>query len=192
MPHRLALRLLVATQRSHRSRGLDEVLRFQAHEPPADSPDGAWLDATARGLAAAARPVGTAPSEAELRRLLCILHRNTHNLYTCPARSSTGARDECGVGQAVAVGFFLRGGLFNHSCAANCWFNNDGRVLEIFAKCDISAGEELTLDYIGSSARKLDLQARRDELLQQYCFLCECPACTQDAAAAKPSSSSSS
>lgn len=83
-----------------------------------------------------------------------------------------------GGGEVVAVGLYPRQALLNHSCEPNVsrHFGKQG-VQELRLLCDINAGEELTMDYLGSDAPASE---RRRLLLERYGFLCKCPLCVQE------------
>ena len=200
------LRLVAAVGAAGGAERAAALLRLQAHEPPAGSPDGAWLAATATALAAAARPAGHGFSEGDLRRLLCITHRNTHTLYAAAGRAAAAndgkaaaaaaaaetvasdAREggESGADEARAVGtaLYLAGSLFNHACRPNAAFSNAARVLEVRTLREVAEGEEVTVSYIAAEGRPLGL--RRRLLLEQFCFVCECAHCLEEEAREEP------
>jgi hypothetical protein len=73
----------------------------------------------------------------------------------------------------------------NHSCEPNAKVQSqefvDARI-DVVAKRDISAGEEILISYIGGDygsgmGKKATFQRRR-ELQAKYMFLCDCPLCT--------------
>jgi len=54
---------------------------------------------------------------------------------------------------AIALGY---GSLYNHSFRPNARFYSEGRLMQVFvALRDIEAGEEITINYIGSSDNEL-------------------------------------
>ena len=90
------------------------------------------------------------------------------------------AQDGNGPGIIYGHGLFETACKMNHSCKPNCvWFTTqDGRSKEVRAISTICIGEELTVDYNGSS---LDATPqRRDEIFQAKGFLCECERCAAD------------
>jgi uncharacterized protein len=54
---------------------------------------------------------------------------------------------------AIALGY---GSLYNHSFRPNARFYSEGRLMQVFSALrDIDAGEEITINYIGSSDNAL-------------------------------------
>jgi hypothetical protein len=72
------------------------------------------------------------------------------------------------------MGLFPIGAMFNHSCAPNCSFLNQGNLLCTRTIVPIKKGEELFVNYI---ALNNDLLSRRYHLLQEKGFWCQCRRC---------------
>ncbi|RIB00894.1 hypothetical protein C2G38_2150689 [Gigaspora rosea] len=86
--------------------------------------------------------------------------------------------------------------FFNHSCDANCdailstlvddeseLLCNDKKLhgeMNFVALRNILKGEELTISYIQDENGLLPLQSRRQKLLSEYYFLCQCCKCITD------------
>ena len=64
----------------------------------------------------------------------------------------------------------------NHSCNPNCLAVSDGDAQTIVAACNISAGEELTISYLGLLLYA-DTQTRQSKLYSDKHFTCACPRC---------------
>ena len=159
---------------------LAAVLRMEAHEPPSASPDGTWLAAAAARLSAAARPRSHGLGEDALVRLLCIVHRNTHTLYSGAGEAGeeeAGEQRAIQLARPVGTGLYLLGSAFNHSCRPSAAFSNVGRALEVRALRSIAAGEEVTVSYVDAG---LPLAQRRQLLMEQFCFECRCEKCAAE------------
>lgn len=65
---------------------------------------------------------------------------------------------------------------FNHSCVPNCeqTWDEDTSEERLYASTGIRAGEELCISYVNPFA---SFAERAEELLDQYRFRCNCPAC---------------
>eukprot|EP01006_Ploeotia_vitrea_P028125 TRINITY_DN60863_c0_g1_i1.p2 TRINITY_DN60863_c0_g1~~TRINITY_DN60863_c0_g1_i1.p2 ORF type:complete len:210 (+),score=23.25 TRINITY_DN60863_c0_g1_i1:29-631(+) len=81
------------------------------------------------------------------------------------------------------VGLFLNFSRFNHSCDPNCelvvktGMGTDS--VEIFTTKNVSAGEELTISYLGAVVQaKLSPMQRRRHLQERWGFDCTCTLCT--------------
>ena len=78
------------------------------------------------------------------------------------------------------------GSFFNHSCTPNTDAGGslEGPIASVTftTLAAVKAGEELTIAYQGASA---PLEERRTIMQAQYGFICTCPKCTAEAAAAK-------
>ncbi|OAF98576.1 SET domain-containing protein [Paraphaeosphaeria sporulosa] len=73
-------------------------------------------------------------------------------------------------------GIFLQACRINHACdgnAVHCW-NENLNQLTIHAIRDIRKGEEITISYLATLRNR---QARQDELLHNFGFLCACQLC---------------
>ena len=93
-----------------------------------------------------------------------------------PAAGKGSDGDEVPVHAAV----FATIARFNHSCIPSCyaaWNPNLGRQT-VHALRVISAGEELTIAYLGGAAWDGRRSRRREELWRKYRFWCTCEACS--------------
>ena len=93
-----------------------------------------------------------------------------------PAAGKGSDGDEVPVHAAV----FATIARFNHSCIPSCyaaWNPNLGRQT-VHALRAISAGEELTIAYLGGTAWDGRRSRRREELWRKYRFWCTCEACS--------------
>lgn len=93
------------------------------------------------------------------------------------------------------VALFPLTARMNHSCEANAEVRSQEFVdchMNLVAKRDIAAGEELLISYIGvgPSVGRKSRYRRRRELQAKYLFWCECQECQQEAST--PSSATGS
>jgi hypothetical protein len=83
------------------------------------------------------------------------------------------------------VALFPLTAMMNHSCAPNAEVRSQEFVdchMNLVAKRDIAAGEELLISYIGvgPSVGRKSRYRRRRELQAKYLFFCECDECQQE------------
>ncbi|KAJ8552593.1 hypothetical protein ON010_g9954 [Phytophthora cinnamomi] len=76
--------------------------------------------------------------------------------------------------EAVGIGLFPEGALFNHDCDPNCVVSFKGREMQVHAVKDVEVDEELTVSYVELFQ---STRARRKELKESYFFDCECKRC---------------
>jgi len=100
----------------------------------------------------------------QLTRLMCCVNCNSHTLYTREAWPLEPA------GAAV----YLQGSAFNHSCCPNAEFYNAGTALRVRSVRRVGAGKEVTVSYVPQTQGVVE---RRQSLLRQYKFACECERC---------------
>jgi len=79
-------------------------------------------------------------------------------------------------------GLFLILAMVNHSCVPTAVWGSTECVdtLELRALTDISAGTEITVNYIGDKCLLMDPAERNKLLGQTWGFSCICPACQED------------
>jgi hypothetical protein len=81
---------------------------------------------------------------------------------------------------------FAIGSLMNHSCVPSaqvCYLRGDHGAA-VLAKRDLTAGEELTINYVDVAAPV----GRRRRQLRHYGFVCDCPKCVEEGGPAGDSS----
>ncbi|MES1920457.1 hypothetical protein MHBO_002122, partial [Bonamia ostreae] len=78
-------------------------------------------------------------------------------------------------------GLYLASSMANHSCASNCgfMFKGDGLKLQLIAKEEIKAGQEITISYDSYAETIEDRFNRVLYLSQNYGFLCRCIKCSK-------------
>eukprot|EP00644_Phytophthora_capsici_P005133 jgi/Phyca11/96394/e_gw1.1.416.1 len=76
--------------------------------------------------------------------------------------------------EAVGIGLFPNGALFNHDCDPNCVVSFKGREMQVHVVKDVQEGQELTVSYIELLQSTTSRQA---ELKGSYFFDCECTRC---------------
>ncbi|EGZ10465.1 hypothetical protein PHYSODRAFT_518318 [Phytophthora sojae] len=76
--------------------------------------------------------------------------------------------------EAVGIGLYPEGALFNHDCDPNCVVSFKGREMQVRVVRDIEVDEELTVSYVELLQ---STKARRRELKESYFFDCECKRC---------------
>ena len=69
---------------------------------------------------------------------------------------------------------YLEASMFNHSCEPNCEMSRSSGNCEIKCTRDVKEGEELTISYIDESQCR---SHRRQALLRNYHFHCQCSKC---------------
>lgn len=76
-----------------------------------------------------------------------------------------------------AAGLYVLQACCNHSCIPNCCVENGADAcITLRAERDIAPGEELTITYVPLSLP----QSRRQELLNNYRFVCDCSRCIEE------------
>lgn len=82
-----------------------------------------------------------------------------------------------GVDNSTGRFIFEKESRINHSCAPNAQYDwwIKARVHEIMSVKDISAGEEITVSYLGYD--RPDYAVRQARLKESYGFYCNCWAC---------------
>ncbi|KAL3664945.1 hypothetical protein V7S43_010121 [Phytophthora oleae] len=76
--------------------------------------------------------------------------------------------------EAVGIGLFPDGALFNHDCDPNCVVSFKGREMQVHVVKDVQEGQELTVSYVELLQ---STTSRRSELKESYFFDCECARC---------------
>jgi hypothetical protein len=76
--------------------------------------------------------------------------------------------------EAVGIGLFPDGALFNHDCEPNCVVSFRGREMQIRVVKDVAVDQELTVSYVELLRAT---SARRSELKSSYFFDCACARC---------------
>uniref|UniRef100_M4BP63 MYND-type domain-containing protein n=1 Tax=Hyaloperonospora arabidopsidis (strain Emoy2) TaxID=559515 RepID=M4BP63_HYAAE len=76
--------------------------------------------------------------------------------------------------EALGIGLFPEGALFNHDCDPNSIVSFKGREMLVHVVKDVAAGQEITFSYVELLQ---STQARRSELKESYFFDCECARC---------------
>ncbi|KAH3744711.1 histone-lysine N-methyltransferase ASHR1 [Pelomyxa schiedti] len=79
--------------------------------------------------------------------------------------------------QPIGVGLYPLAAIINHSCKPNCVTVFEGDTVFVRAIEPITAGTELTVTYIELGAT---VQQRREELMNNFAFLCKCDQCIED------------
>ena len=133
-------------------------------------------------------------SEASLFRLLVRLQSNgfaiSRLLTTAPTRVEGGAAGgsarstlttEPQRQRRIAEALFLRASRCNHACVANTNLCFDGRFLELRARRDLAAGEQVFTCY-GPEAPLMPYAQRQAALRTQYFFSCRCETCMREGA----------
>lgn len=100
-----------------------------------------------------------------------VLMRNAQSLLIW------GATNEGTLMVLRAAGVYVLQACCNHSCVPNCCVENGADAcISLRAERDIAAGEELTITYVPLGLP----QSRRQELLDNYRFTCDCSRCAQE------------
>lgn len=77
----------------------------------------------------------------------------------------------------IATAIYPSASMMNHSCEPNIINSFLGHILITKATQDIMAGEEVFNCY-GADFRRMPRKERQDKMESQYCFKCNCAACT--------------
>ncbi|KAL8948105.1 MAG: hypothetical protein Q9222_005684 [Ikaeria aurantiellina] len=104
---------------------------------------------------------------------------NPQNEYPLQARFLTSCLP-CNDDQTEGA-IFANASLINHSCRANCsvCFNAEDGIAAVYATRNITAGEELTINYVFG----LTSAVRADKLKRLFDITCSCDLCSSPAAA---------
>lgn len=94
---------------------------------------------------------------------------------------ATRALAQCGQVQGCAV-YVVGTTCCNHSCDPNADACGASHRMELTARRDIAAGEEVTCSYLGDDGIQWPLERRRAALQKNYMFLCTCPKCAREEA----------
>ena len=98
-------------------------------------------------------------------RLYCILQRTQLSYLAGEGR--------------ICVGYYERLACANHSCSPNCELDTTrAKTLVLRARCRIRPGDELTLSYMQFDPFA-STRLRREELWNNYGFMCECRLCSE-------------
>jgi len=77
------------------------------------------------------------------------------------------------------IALFSTVSRINHSCMPNVKvvFPDNGAKLSLFALAPLALGDELSISYIDQNT---DLKSRRDQLVDDYGFVCDCERCLRE------------
>ncbi|KAI9358700.1 hypothetical protein BD770DRAFT_320528 [Pilaira anomala] len=79
--------------------------------------------------------------------------------------------------ELLGFGLYPSAVYFNHSCDANVMKVREGRQIQFISKRMLEEGEEACISY-GSVHE--DVYERRQRLLENYHFICQCTRCIQE------------
>ena len=96
-----------------------------------------------------------------------------------PSSSSTGASIKHVTQERVAVALYPRASLVNHACAPTARVQFSGRQLQLVSATAMRPAAEVTISY-GPTAGRTAVAVRREQLQQQYHFLCCYSACEDE------------
>ncbi|XP_034188583.1 protein-lysine N-methyltransferase SMYD4 isoform X1 [Osmia lignaria lignaria] len=82
-------------------------------------------------------------------------------------------------GIKTGSGLYVTHSLYNHSCAPNTFRHFEGLTMITRALQPISPGDQIFTNY-GASYAYMTRSARREKIMQDYFFECDCTACTFD------------
>lgn len=86
-------------------------------------------------------------------------------------------------GEMLGYGTWTDASFFNHSCSSNLSKRRQGRTYAFITKRDISAGEELCINYIEDAVDEIT-NVRRKRLQAGWGFICSCSRCMHESAGA--------
>ncbi|XP_014236849.1 SET and MYND domain-containing protein 4-like [Trichogramma pretiosum] len=111
-----------------------------------------------------------------MMQLICNGHAITKLSLEKSELESIAAEYQC----RVATAIYPSASMMNHSCKPNIINSFKGQYLIVKATEDIASEEEV-LNCYGPHYRRMALEDRQTSLKNQYCFTCECKACTDRA-----------
>ncbi|XP_063973082.1 SET and MYND domain-containing protein 4-like isoform X3 [Diachasmimorpha longicaudata] len=76
-------------------------------------------------------------------------------------------------------GLYVTHSLYNHSCAPNTFRHFEGLTMITRAMEPIHAGDQIFTGY-GADYSYMELAKRKEKLMEEYFFDCQCPACIND------------
>ncbi|XP_008558969.1 SET and MYND domain-containing protein 4 isoform X1 [Microplitis demolitor] len=100
-------------------------------------------------------------------------------LRACVITSSNCFSIQPEPGIKVGSGLYVAHSLYNHSCAANTFRHFEGLTMITRAMEPIRPGDQVFTGY-GADHSYLGLAERKDKLMEEYFFDCQCPACVND------------
>lgn len=101
--------------------------------------------------------------------------RDSHNSFGLRSLDDDGE-------EMFGFGIWASASYFNHCCAPTVQKKREGKTWEFWAAKDVEEGEELCITYLGTDTAELDLQERRDRLLETWGFECMCKRCVDESA----------
>ncbi|KAG0170058.1 hypothetical protein DFQ28_002594 [Apophysomyces sp. BC1034] len=99
---------------------------------------------------------------------------NSFGMWEMPKRAGDGVTDDL---ELLGWGIFASAVFFNHSCDANIDKVRQERNIAFIANRDIAEGEEACISY---GCVTDGLTERRQRLLENYYFMCNCTRCKQE------------
>lgn len=103
--------------------------------------------------------------------LRTIKTREVHNSFGIRSLEDEGS-------EFFGFGVWPSASYFNHSCHPNITKNRVGKTWVFTATVDVSAGDELSISYLGGDETTLSGSDRQERLRKVWGFDCACPPCT--------------
>lgn len=122
-------------------------------------------------------------SQAFIRKLIGIFMCNTLTIgvdyETEPCVSITSGPTVTAGGPLVGTGLYYLYSKMNHACVCNTYNGTGASIAEVsvYARRDITVGDELTTSYLHISNPHEVSRKMRNRSLKQYLFDCVCPLC---------------
>ncbi|CAG5087729.1 Similar to SMYD4: SET and MYND domain-containing protein 4 (Homo sapiens) [Cotesia congregata] len=100
-------------------------------------------------------------------------------LRACVITSSNCFSIQPEPGIKVGSGLYVAHSLYNHSCAPNTFRHFEGLTMITRAMQPLNPGEQVFTGY-GADYSYMPLAKRKEKLMEEYYFDCQCPACVND------------
>lgn len=111
--------------------------------------------------------------------LVNLASRASHNAFSIRPEGNTDGDQS---GEFLGWGVWPEASFFNHSCRPNVRKERRGRIWSFSVETNTSSGtievgQQLCITYLGGDERDIDVNERRNRLLTQWGFSCECDRC---------------
>lgn len=108
--------------------------------------------------------------------------RASHNAFSIRPEGTTDGDQS---GEFLGWGVWPEASFFNHSCRPNVRKERRGRIWSFSVDTSqgsdmVKEGEQLCITYLGGDERDIDVVERRERLLTQWGFTCQCDRCIEE------------
>lgn len=114
--------------------------------------------------------------------LVNLASRASHNAFSIRPEGTTDGEQS---GEFLGWGVWPEASFFNHSCRPNVRKERKGRFWSFSVDMNgngdvINTGDQLCITYLGGDERDIDVDERRQRLLTQWGFRCQCGRCIEE------------